>query len=243
MITIKHISHSYQNNQSQRLKEVLVDITMTINKGEFVSILGPSGCGKTTLVNILAGYCTPQKGEILINNSIVTKPGKNRIVVNQENDLFEWMTVKENMKIIQQNEKTIETYLSLVGLITNANDYPNSLSGGMKKRLSLARALAAEPSFLILDEPFSSLDHYSKEVLHQELEKLFIYSKKTILLVTHDIDEAIFLSDRIFVFSGDPSRKVVRISINKKHPRTKQFKHSQKFKEIEIHIKKVMINA
>lgn len=237
MINIKNISFSYLANNHIKEKRVLTDINFKIKNGEFVSILGRSGCGKTTLANILAGYFIAQTGKVLINNTEVKNPGKNRIVVNQENDLFPWMTVLENMKLANHDEKYVNKYLKLVGLDEYKQYYPNHLSGGMKKRLSLARALVANPDFLILDEPFNSQDHHMKESLHLEMDRIFSFTKKTTLLVTHDIDEAIFLSDRIIVLSSKSSSIVNKLNIDFPHPRELSIKNEKKFTEFKNKIK------
>lgn len=237
MIYIKNLSFSYPIGNHNRQKRVLNNISFNINDGEFVSILGRSGCGKTTLVNILAGYLAAEKGNVLINNIEFKKPGKNRIVVNQENDLFEWMTVWENMKLVSNDEKNIDKCLELVGLNEVRQYFSNKLSGGMKKRLSLARALVANPNFLILDEPFVSLDHRTREDLHVELDRIFSFTKKTTLLVTHDIDEAIFLSDRIIILGQKPASVVINLNIDFPHPRELKIKNIKKFIEIKNKIK------
>ena len=237
MIRINDISFSYPANKSTKQKIVLNNINFSIQNGEFVTVLGRSGCGKTTLVNILAGYLVPHTGGIFINDVEVKKPGRNRIIVNQENDLFNWMTVFENMKLVSNNEVEIKNKLELVSLDIHAQYFPNHLSGGMKKRLSLARALVVNPNFLILDEPFGSLDHYKKDSLHIELDELFLSTKKTVLLVTHDIDEALFLSDRIIVLGKNPTTIVSQFNIKFSHPRKANIKNSAKFNEYKNKIK------
>jgi len=237
MINIKNISFSYPADNHIKEKQALTDINFSIKEGEFVSILGRSGCGKTTLANILAGYLAAQTGKVLINNVEVKKPGKNRIVVNQENDLFAWMTAWENMKLANKDEKKINKCLKLVGLDEIKQYFPNKLSVGMKKRLSLARALVVNPSFLILDEPFASLDYRIREELHIGLDKIFSFTKKTTLLVTHDIDEAVFLSDRIIILGDKPTSIVNELNIDFPHPRELRIKNTKKFTEIKNRIK------
>lgn len=237
MITIKNISYYYPSNKSKGEDMIFSNLNFEIKKGEFVSILGKSGCGKTTLANILAGYIKPISGEILINNNTINKPGKNRILVNQENDLFEWMSVIDNISIGTNNLLKINRYLKLVNLDQYKYKYPNHLSGGMKKKLSLARALAVDPDFLILDEPFVSLDYHTREELHIGLDRIFSFTKKTTLLVTHDIDEAIFLSDRIIVLGGKPASIVNVLNINFLHPRELGIKMTNKFTEYKNEIK------
>ena len=204
MITLNHISHQYRN-QNGTATHILNDLTCSIKEGEFVSFAGKSGCGKTTLIKIIAGYIKPFKGDVLIDNNIARIPSRNRIVVHQENDVFDWLTVEENMNLVCKNNQIINKLLALGQLDKYENYYPFELSGGMKKRLSLIRALAANPQILLLDEPFASLDYFTKETLHVELSKLLWKTKKTVLLVTHDIDEAIFLSDRVIVLEGQPA--------------------------------------
>lgn len=238
MITIKNISYYYPSSKSKDEDMIFSNLNFEIKKGEFVSILGKSGCGKTTLANILAGYIKPISGEILINNNAINKPGKNRILVNQENDLFEWITVIGNMSIGTNNLLRINKYLKLVDLDQYKYKYPNHLSGGMKKKLSLARALAVDPDFLILDEPFSSLDYYTRQSLHLELDKIFTITEKTIFLVTHDIEEAIFLSDRIIVVGGKPTSIRKEFKIELPHPRKLNMKNTKRFDDIKLQIQK-----
>lgn len=232
MITINSISYTYLKAKAI----TLAPISLSIKSGEFISILGASGCGKTTLANILAGYFRPQTGEILIDGTKVQKPGKNRIVMNQENDLFAWMTVWEHMKLVERDEKKILKYLTLVGLESYQGYYPSALSGGMKKRLSLARALVVDPEFLILDEPFDSLDEHMKALLHVELDRIFSVTKKTIVLITHDIDEAIFLSDRVIILGGKPTAVVNQVVIDFSHPRTVKMQATEKFAKYRMNI-------
>ncbi|MDP2696136.1 MAG: ABC transporter ATP-binding protein [bacterium] len=228
MLKLNNITYSYNQN-SANPDLLLQNFNLEILDGEFLSLVGPSGCGKTTLVNIIAGYLKPFGGSIIIDQTVVISPGKDRIVINQESDLFGWMTVLENMEIVSQDEVLIEQCLRLTHLSDFINYYPRQLSGGMKKRLSLARALAANPKFIIMDEPFGSLDNQIKEKLHEEVLKIVKQSKKTILLVTHDIEEALFLSDRILLLSGKPViiKKEIKIPFN--YPRDASLKDSAEF--------------
>lgn len=241
MIKIKNISFSYNLNKDSKKRPVLKNLNLEIKQGEFVALLGPSGCGKTTLVNILAGYLTPDDGEVMINNVVIKKPGKNRIVVNQENDLFDWMTVYQNMRIVVDDDLIISKFLRLTRLDKFRSDFPHNLSGGMKKRLSLARALSVNPKFLILDEPFSSLDTSTKDDLYLELNKIIIQTKKTIFFVTHDIDEAIFLADRIFILSKKPASIIKDIVVDFPRPRRLEVKDAHKFMNLKKNIKKCYV--
>ena len=236
MLKLKNLSHHY-NNQSRNIKiSVLEKINLSINEGEFVSIVGKSGCGKTTLVNIVAGYIQPTGGSIFVNAEKVITPGKDRIVINQAHDLFDWMTVYQNMKLVSNNDSDINKYLSMTGLGEFVDAYPHELSGGMKKRLSLARALVVDPKFIIMDEPFNSLDYQLREKLQEELLDIVRKSKKTILFVTHDIEEAVFLSDRVIVLSGKPTQIKKEIIVSLPKNRDSSIRDSMEF----IHLKNII---
>ena len=202
MLQLNNISFKYNNQKSEKVF-VFDKLNLKINKNEFTSIVGPSGCGKSTLINLVAGYFPLLSGEILLNDQKVIKPGRDRIVINQRDDLFDWLTVWENIRIVTKNNKIIEKYLKLLNLEKIKNRYAGELSGGMKKRLSLARALSADGDFILMDEPFSSLDNNIKEKLHIELLSLIKKTDKTFILVTHDVEEALFLSNRIIVLNSD----------------------------------------
>jgi len=236
MLELKNISHYYLNKQKEKLL-IFNNFNIKINKGAVSAIVGPSGCGKTTLVNIIAGYIKPIMGKILVNNKIINCPGKDRVVINQEDDLFGWMTVYENMKLVVNSDETIEKFLDLTNLLNFKNLYPNELSGGMKKRLSFARALAVNPEFIIMDEPFGSLDYQIKQKLHEELLNIVKASNKTVLLVTHDIEEAIFLSERIIILSKEPAEIRQEIMVPFDYPRKIDLKDSIDFLNLKRKIK------
>lgn len=236
MLELKNISHYYLNKQKEKLL-IFNNFNIKIDKGAVSAIVGPSGCGKTTLVNIIAGYIKPIMGEILVNNQIINYPGKDRIVINQEDDLFGWMTVYENMKLVVKGDEIIEKFLNLTNLLKFKNLYPSELSGGMKKRLSFARALAVDPEFIIMDEPFGSLDYQIKQKLHEELLNIVKASNKTVLLVTHDIEEAIFLSERIIILSKEPAEIKQEIIVPFDYPRKIDLKDSIDFLNLKRKIK------
>jgi ABC-type nitrate/sulfonate/bicarbonate transport system ATPase subunit len=200
MLSINNITFKY--GESDDL--IFEDFSLELKENQITAILGPSGSGKTTLANLVAGYLKPDKGEIILDNNKITNPGRDRVVINQENDLFDWMNVYQNLKLVTNNNNLISSLLQLTQLEEYGDYYPAKLSGGMKKRLSFARALAVESKFVIMDEPFGSQDINIKSQMHKELLKIAKSQKKTILLITHDIDEACFLSDRIIVISGRP---------------------------------------
>jgi len=238
MLELKNIYHYYLNKQNEKLL-IFNNFNIKINKGAISAIVGPSGCGKTTLVNIIAGYIKPIMGEILVNNQIINYPGKDRIVINQEDDLFGWMTVYENMKLVIKGDEIIEKFLNLTNLLKFKNLYPSELSGGMKKRLSFARALAVDPEFIIMDEPFGSLDYRIKQKLHEELLNIVKASNKTVLLVTHDIEEAIFLSERIIILSKELAEIRQEIIVPFDYPRKIELKDSIDFLNLKRKIKLV----
>ncbi len=192
----------------------LVDVTFQVEKNEFFSIVGPSGCGKTTLLNLLAGFEQPTRGELRVGGKIITEPGWERAVVFQEYALFPWYTVSENIRYGLQRKRLpeaeqrrlVDHYISLVGLRGFESRYPRELSGGMRQRVSIARALAVNPSILLMDEPFASLDIQTREYMQDELLKIWQREPKTVIFVTHSIDEAIKLSDRVAIMGPRPGR-------------------------------------
>ena len=205
-IEIKNIKKDFVS------RPALGSVNLTINKGEFICLLGPSGCGKSTLINILAGLLEPSSGEIYFDNKSSNEIGKERAMVFQEGALFPWLTVIENVEfgmIIkginkkEAREKAMD-YLKMVHLKKFANSYIHELSGGMKQRVSIARALTLDSELLLMDEPFSALDSQTKTILQQEVQKIWYDTGKTIVFVTHNIEEAVLLADRVIVMGTNP---------------------------------------
>ena len=204
---------------------VLEDISLDVSAGEFVCLVGPSGCGKTTLLNTMAGFLSPTSGSISIDGELVRGPDARRIFVFQERGVFPWLTVEGNIafglaKLSRaQREQRVAHYIKMVGLQGFEDAYPSELSGGMKQRLEVARALAVDPDMLYLDEPFGSLDSITRLTMRGELLRIWEAERKTIVLVTHDIDEAVQLADRVVVMSARPAtiQRIVRVDIA--HPR------------------------
>jgi NitT/TauT family transport system ATP-binding protein len=192
----------------------LHDVNLQVMNNEFFSIVGPSGCGKTTLLNLLAGFEKPTRGELRVGGKLIDKPGWERAVVFQEYALFPWYTVEQNLRYGLRRKKVsdseqkrlVEHYIALVGLRGFESRYPRELSGGMRQRVSIARALAVNPSILLMDEPFASLDIQTREYMQDELLKIWQREPKTVIFVTHSIDEAIRLSDRIAIMAPRPGR-------------------------------------
>lgn len=211
--------------------------SLTVRPGEFVCLLGPSGCGKSTLMNSIAGFVAPSRGEVKVDGDPVTEPGPDRGMVFQQHSLFPWKTVKENvafgplMSGVGQTEanSVARTFLSLVGLAAFEKAYPNTLSGGMQQRVGIARALANYPSVLLMDEPFGALDAQTRIMMQENLLDIWREFRNTVVFVTHDIDEAVFLSDRIVVMSASPGRIIADIDVELPRPREQALLTSPEF--------------
>jgi NitT/TauT family transport system ATP-binding protein len=204
---------------------VLEDINLEVTQGEFVCILGPSGCGKSTLLNMAGGFIQPVVGEVTIDGERVTGPDPRRIFVFQERGVFPWLTVEQNIAFglfrVDEKEKRerVAHYIGMVGLRGFEKSYPRELSGGMKQRLEVARALAVNPDVLYLDEPFGALDSITRLQMRRELLRIWEAERKTILFVTHDIEESVQLADRVVVLSARPGRIRRIVDVNIEHPR------------------------
>jgi NitT/TauT family transport system ATP-binding protein len=204
---------------------VLEDIDLDVAEAEFLCILGPSGCGKSTLLNLIAGFISPTAGNVTIDGEVVRGPDPRRIFVFQERGVFPWLTVEGNIgfglfKLPEaERDRRISHYIKLVGLQGFEKAYPQELSGGMKQRLEVARALAVNPDMLLLDEPFGALDSITRLIMRGELLRIWEAEKKTIVFVTHDIEEAVQLSDRVVVMSARPAKIQQIVEIDIPHPR------------------------
>jgi nitrate ABC transporter ATP-binding subunit len=197
---------------------VLEDVNLSIRQGEFICLIGHSGCGKTTLLNMVSGFNTPTEGSVKLNGKVIAEPGPDRMVVFQGYALLPWLSAFENIYLAvdsvypdkPKSEKTaiVQHNLDLVGLNDAANKKPKQLSGGMKQRVAIARALSIRPEVLILDEPFGALDAITKQELQEELLKIWQETRNTVLMITHDIDEALFLADRLVMMTNGPAAKI-----------------------------------
>ena len=209
----------------EKRTEVLSDLQLAVREGEFICLLGPSGCGKSTLLNILAGFIQPTAGEVLIDEVRVERPDPRRVFVFQERGVFPWLTVEGNVGFglaslpPAERQQRIDHYVQLVGLRGFENAYPQELSGGMKQRVEVARALAVNPDVLYLDEPFGALDSITRLIMRRELLRIWTAEKKTIIFVTHDIEESVQLADRVVVMSARPARIQRIVEIDIPHPR------------------------
>lgn len=202
------------------------DVSINIQPGDFVCLMGPSGCGKTTLLRTIAGLLTPTSGEILLDGEKITGPGCDRGLVFQDPELFQWMDVEHNVAfglkarhIYKERKEDVQRYIDLVGLTGFEKSYPHHLSGGMKQRVAFARALINQPKVLLLDEPFGALDAFTRIALQERLLTLWKTFKTTIVMVTHDVEEAVFLSTKIVVMSKRPTTVRKEISVNLDRPR------------------------
>ena len=224
--------------------QALYDINLAIERGEFIAVVGPSGCGKTTFLRIVAGLEPASSGEVELDGRPVTRPGGDRGFVFQTDNLLPWRTVFANAIIGREvagrvgpaeRRRTLEL-LKLVGLEGFENYHPRQLSGGMRQRVNLARALAIDPQVLLMDEPFSSLDAQTREIMQTELMRIWEAGRKTVLFVTHQIDEAVFLADRMLVFARRPGRLRESVTIELARPRTLAIKRTAEFVRYVDHI-------
>ncbi|MDR0735945.1 MAG: ABC transporter ATP-binding protein [Zoogloeaceae bacterium] len=224
-IQMAHVGHGFDVPGGERL-EVLEDVSLDIAPGEFVALLGPSGCGKSTLLRLVAGLDSANSGTLTQDGAPITRPDPSRIVVFQDPTLFPWRTVWDNVAlgleaqgILKQGKSRVDEALKKVGLDGFARAYPHQLSGGMAQRAALARALVNNPKLLILDEPLGKLDSLTRLEMQGELLSLWQRNGFSVLLVTHDIEEALFLAQRVIIFSPRPARIVSEISVDRPYPR------------------------
>ena len=227
-LVIRKLGKTYFDLYAGRHVTAVADVSLEIHTGEFVSIVGPSGCGKTTLLNMVAGFIPPSEGEILLGGREVKGPGPDRGVVFQNFALFPWKTVLDNVAFglkmrgvpRQERERSAREFVALVGLTGAEARYPNELSGGMQQRVGVARALANSPDLLLMDEPFASVDAQTRMTLQEELTRIWEAKHTTVLFITHDVDEAVFLSDRVTVLSKSPGTVRAEIPIALPRPRS-----------------------
>jgi NitT/TauT family transport system ATP-binding protein len=217
--------------------EALRAINLSINEGEFVSVVGASGSGKSTLLRIIDGLLEPSGGAVYVDNARVVRPGRDRAMVFQQDSLLPWKTVTENVAYgltlakmpWTEASKIADQFIAMTGLSGFEGHYPHQLSGGMRQRVNVARALAVDPRILLLDEPFAALDAQTREIMQTELLSIWRESRKTVLLITHQIDEAVFLSDRVIVFSARPGTVRKEVIIKLQRPRDLKIKRTPEF--------------
>jgi NitT/TauT family transport system ATP-binding protein len=248
MLEVRRLSKIFfeQNDPRKPGLVALYDISLAIRKNEFVSLLGPSGCGKTTLIRIIAGLLTADRGEVLVNSQVVNSPGRDRCMVFQQFGLLPWRTVMSNVEFgleidgVPRDERRAlaEKYLELVGLKGFENYYPHQISGGMQQRVGIARALSKKPEILLMDEPFGAVDAQTREQLQEELLKIWAQTENTVVFVTHSIDEAIYLSDRVVVMQARPGRIKEEVAIDLPRPRWEgDIKADPRFAQLRAHLR------
>lgn len=239
ILEVKNICMAFQTEEGRL--DVISDLSFDLEEGELLVLLGPSGCGKTTMLRIVAGLERPISGSVSIRGHEVRGPGRDRAMVFQRYSSFDWLNVIDNVKFgikyrkeeLLDADKMVQEYINMVGLGGFERYYVSKLSGGMQQRVAIARTLAADPEILLMDEPFGSLDAQTREFLQRQLSEIQVTTRKSVLFVTHDVEEAIFLSDRVLVMSNRPAsiKKEVRIDFPK--PRALELKIQMEFLEIK----------
>ncbi|HXF54273.1 MAG TPA: ABC transporter ATP-binding protein [Hyphomicrobiaceae bacterium] len=229
VIVAKNVTIGYQLHRERKRLTALKDVTLTVNRGEFVVLVGPSGCGKTTFINAVSGLVEPWEGTIEVNGRPVTGPGPDRAMVFQDYALMPWRTVESNVRMPFEFQKLglskqeiadrVRHYIDLVGLGGFERSFPYELSGGMKQRVGIARALVCEPDILLADEPFAAIDAMTREAMQGELERIVAKTQQTVVFITHSIDEAITLADRVVVISFRPGRIKEVVEVKLPRPR------------------------
>jgi len=228
--------------------EAVKDVSINVKPGEFVSILGPSGCGKSTLLNVVAGFVKRTGGSVLVDGTEVRGPGAERGMVFQQYSLFPWMTVRKNVEFglkmqgrhSSERETAARTLLGLAGLLAFENHYPDQLSGGMKQRVGIVRALATSPQVLLMDEPFGALDAQTRVVMQQILTNMWQRFRLSVLFITHDIDESIFLSDRIYVMTARPGKIKAELAVPLPRPRSPDMATSKVYLDLKLQLRELI---
>ena len=224
--------------------QALENVNLEVNPSDFICIVGPSGCGKSTLLNILAGFDKPSKGVALANKKPIKSPSTDRVMIFQEDSLLPWLNVKQNVEFGQKinkkekksRQEITDHYLKMVHLYSFRNLHVHELSGGMKQRAELARALALNPKVLLMDEPFACVDSQTREILHEELQEIWEHTNKTIVFITHDVNEAVILGDRVIVMNSRPGSIKKEFKINFSRPRKLNSKLIQTINLIKVEL-------
>jgi NitT/TauT family transport system ATP-binding protein len=230
---------------------VVEDVSYEVRDREFVSVIGPSGCGKTTMMNIVAGFVSPTSGQVLLDGKAVAGPGPDRGVMFQEYGVFPWLTVRDNIAFglklaanrvaANERDEIVARYMRLMGLAEFADAWPRMLSGGMRQRLALARAYAVKPQFLLMDEPFGALDAQTRTAMQDLLLAVLAAEGKTVMLITHSVEEAIYLSSRIVVMSARPARIREIVEVPFPYPRNESLHESRDFGELRSHLRDLVM--
>ena len=245
-----HVSLTFDTPKGKL--RVVDDVTYDINDGDFIAVIGPSGCGKTTMMSMLAGFQKPTTGKVLFDGAAVNGPGPERGVIFQEYGVFPWLTVKQNIAFglqlkanrvaLSERNQICDHYLALMGLTDFANSYPKHLSGGMRQRLAIARAYAVKPQFLLMDEPFGALDAQTRANMQNLLLKVLATEGKTVMLITHSVEEAIYLASRIVVVTARPARIKEIIDVPFAYPRDESLRERGEFVALRSHIRELVMS-
>jgi NitT/TauT family transport system ATP-binding protein len=248
-IVFDHVSMEFAPKQG-RLR-VVDDVSYAIGDGDFVAVIGPSGCGKTTMMNMVAGFVAPTEGRVLLDGRPVSGPGPDRGVIFQEYGVFPWLTVRQNIAFgltlaanranAVDRDAICARYMKLMGLSDFADAWPKMLSGGMRQRLALARAYAVRPQFLLMDEPFGALDAQTRNAMQDLLLEVLATEGKTVMLITHSVEEAIYLASRIVVMSARPTRIREEITVPFPYPRSESLHETREFNELRSHIRELVM--
>lgn len=225
-LEINNVSKSFAKVENDEVTHALNEIDLNVTSGEFVSLVGPSGCGKSTILRLVAGLIMPTTGKITVDGKEITEPSPERGMMFQKSTLFPWLTVEKNIAFslkmqgkLKGNEEKVERMLKVIGLEAFRNDYPGQLSGGMAQRVALMRSLINEPDILLLDEPLGALDAFTRMNMQDEILKIWQEKGQLALMVTHDVDEAVYMGTRVIVMDANPGRVVADIKIEEDYPR------------------------
>ena len=249
-VKFEHVSLAFDTPKGKL--NVVDDVSYDIHDGDFVAVIGPSGCGKTTMMSMLAGFQRPTTGSVLFDGKPVKGPGPERGVIFQEYGVFPWLTVKQNIAFglrlkanyvpASERDGICEHYLGLMGLSDFANSYPKHLSGGMRQRLAIARAYAVKPHFLLMDEPFGALDAQTRANMQNLLLKVLATEGKTVMLITHSVEEAIYLASRIVVVTARPARIKEIIDVPFRYPRDESIQELAEYTVLRSHVRELVMN-
>jgi NitT/TauT family transport system ATP-binding protein len=249
IVALEGIGKSYEGPRGERTV-ALTDVSFAIHEQEFVSLIGPSGCGKSTILNVVAGLLPPTSGNVLIAGNVpqAALDARKIGVVFQDAVLLPWKTVVENAgfllmiagRLDAAGEARVDALLQMVGLAEFRHHYPHQLSGGMRQRLSIARALALDPLLLLMDEPFGALDEFTRHRMNVELLDIWSATRKTVVFVTHNIAEAVYMSDRVIAMSPRPGRVVDDFRIDLPRPRTKEVRYTREFNDCVVHLQRLL---
>ena len=250
-IAFDHVSLTFAGRTGSAAVRVVDDVSYQIRQGEFVSIIGPSGCGKTTMMNMVAGFVRPSSGAVTLDGKPIVAPGPDRGVIFQEYGVFPWLTVRENIAFgltlaanradAPRRTEICDRYMRLMSLSDFADAYPKTLSGGMRQRLALARAYAVNPEFLLMDEPFGALDAQTRTAMQDLLLNVLAAERKTVMLITHSVEEAVYLSSRIIVMTARPTRIREVIEVPFAYPRSESLHEDPQFGALRSHIRELVM--